>query len=75
MESNDRYLKISVKNYICYYIDVIVIFEDFYSDNILKDEKSHKHVLVYNIWWVLTLFILGSIKWMDLQEFMLELYI
>ena len=49
MESNGRFLKISVKNYICYYIDVIVIFEDFYSDNILKDEKSHKHVLVYNI--------------------------
>ena len=75
MESNGRFLKISVKNYICYYIDVIVIFEDFYSDNILKDKKSHKHVLVYNIWWVLTLFILGSIKRMDLQEFMLELYI
>ena len=26
-----------------------VIFEDFDPDNILKDKKSHKHVLVYNI--------------------------
>ena len=49
MESNDRFLKISIKNHICYYFDDIVIFEDFDPDNILKDEKSHKHVLLYNI--------------------------
>ena len=73
MESNDRFLKISIKNHICYYFDDIVIFEDFDPNNILKDEKSHKHVLLYYIWWVLSLFILGSIKRMDLLEFMLEL--
>ena len=33
---------------ICYYFDDSY-FEDFDPDNILKDEKSHKHVLVYNI--------------------------
>ena len=29
MESNDRFLKISIKNDMCYYFDDIVIFEDF----------------------------------------------
>ena len=49
MESNDRVLKISIKNLICCYFGDILIFEDFDPDNILKGEKSHKHVLVYNI--------------------------
>ena len=49
MESNERILKNTIKNHMCYYFDGIVIFEDFDPDNILKDEKSHKNVLLYII--------------------------
>ena len=47
MESNDRFLKNSIKNHTCYYFDDIIMFEDFDRD-ILKDEKSN-NILFYNI--------------------------
>ena len=47
MESNERFLKNSIKNRMCYYFDNIIILEDFDPDNILKDEKSN-NVLFYN---------------------------
>ena len=61
----------------CYYFDDIIKFEDFDLDNILIDEKSYEHILVYNISYK-TLFgtelcVLDLIKYMDLLEFMMEL--
>ena len=32
----------------CYYFDGVIKFEDFDFDNILKDEKSYKNILIYN---------------------------
>ena len=48
MESNE--LKEGhTKNFTCYYFDDIIDIEDFNFDNILIDEKSYKHILVYDI--------------------------
>ena len=33
----------------CYYFDDKIKLEDFDIDNILIDEKSHKHILIYDI--------------------------
>ena len=33
----------------CYYFNDIIEIEDFDFDNILKDKKSYKNILVYNI--------------------------
>ena len=48
MECNDRFLKNSIKNHTCYYFHDIIIFEDFASDSILKDEESN-NILFYKI--------------------------
>ena len=60
----------------CYYFDDIITFEDFDPDNILNDEKSHKY-FSYNLSYKTLMdakpMYLGSIKWMDLLEFMREL--
>ena len=33
----------------CYYFNDLNKLEDFYIDNILIDEKSHKIILIYDI--------------------------
>ena len=45
MENNEL-RKVSIKNHMCYYFDDIIKIEDFDSDNILIDQKSHKNVLI-----------------------------
>ena len=35
----------------CYYFDEIIKFEDFVFDSFLTDEKSHKNVLIYDIYY------------------------
>ena len=49
MESNDQLKEIDIKHPACYYFDDIIKIEDFDSKNILINEKSYKHFLVYNI--------------------------
>ena len=49
MKSNDQLKEIDIRNRTCYYFDDIIKIEDFDLNNIFKDEKSHKNILVYNI--------------------------
>ena len=49
MESNDKLKEISTKNRTCYYFDDKIKFENFGLHNILKEKKSYKNILVYNI--------------------------
>ena len=44
-----NFKKFVLKIRTCYYFDNIIKFEDFYFDNILIDEKSHKNILIYNM--------------------------
>ena len=46
---DDEFIKVLIKNRTCYYFDEIIKFEDFNSDNILIDEKSHESILIYSI--------------------------
>ena len=43
-ESNDKLKKINVKNRVCYYFDGIIEVENFDSDDIIFDEKSHENI-------------------------------
>ena len=40
--------KVRIKNRMCYYFDHIMKLEDFDTDNILIDEKSHENILHYD---------------------------
>ena len=61
----------------CYYFDDIIKLEDFDIDDILIDEKYQANILIYDfhikLLLVQNLFVLDSIKWMDLLEFIIEL--
>ena len=46
---NKEFRTVCVKNRTCYYFDDITKLEDFDSDNIFIDEKSHKKFLIYGI--------------------------
>ena len=46
---NKEFRKVCVKNHACYYFDGMTKLEDFDSDNVLLDEKSHKMFLIYDI--------------------------
>ena len=46
---NNEYIKVFIKNFMCYYFDDIIKLEDFDFSNILIDEKSHKNILIYDI--------------------------
>ena len=46
---NKEFRKVCVKNRACYYFDGMTKLEDFDSDNVLLDEKSHKMFLIYDI--------------------------
>ena len=41
--------KVCIKTCTSYYFDDIIKFEDFDFDNILINEKSYEHILIYNI--------------------------
>ena len=49
MESNDKLNGFDIKDRTGYCFDDTIKIKDFYLDNILKDEKSYKNILVYNI--------------------------
>ena len=44
---NNESSKVRIKSRTCDYFDDIIKFEDFNSDKILIDEKSHKNILIY----------------------------
>ena len=46
---NNEYIKVFIKNFMCYYFDDIIKLEDFDFSNILIDKKSHKNILIYDI--------------------------
>ena len=46
---NNEFKKGCIKNRKCYYFDDTIKLEDFNIDNILRDEKSHKIILIYDI--------------------------
>ena len=46
---NNEFKKVHIKNRTCYYFDDIIKLEDFDLDNILKDEKSHENILIYDM--------------------------
>ena len=49
MESIDELKKIDIKILTCYYFDDIMRVIDIDFNNILLDEKSYKHLSIYNI--------------------------
>ena len=57
----------------------MIIFEAFDLGNIVIDEKSYKHILVCNVSSKNLIdakpYVLCSVKYMDLLEFMMELKI
>ena len=57
------------KNCTCYCFNDIIKIVDFNLDNILIDQNSYDTKL----WLMLNPCVLGSIKYMDLLEFMMEL--
>ena len=65
-----------IKNRTFYYFDDIIKSEDFDLGNNLIDEKSYENILIsYKTLINSKLCVLYSIKYMDLLEFMRELYI
>ena len=65
-----------IKNRTFYYFDDIIKSEDFDLGNNLIDEKSYENILIsYKTLINSKLCVLDSIKYMDLLEFMRELYI
>ena len=65
-----------IKNCTFYYFDDIIKSEDFDLGNNLIDEKSYENILIsYKTLINSKLCVLDSIKYMDLLEFMRELYI
>ena len=46
---NNGLKKARIKNRTCYYFNDITKLEDFDLDNILRDRKSHKNILIYDI--------------------------
>ena len=79
MQSNDELKEINISNRTRYYFDDIIIFETFDLGNIVIDEKSYKHILVCNVSSKNLIdakpYVLYSVKYMDLFEFMTELQI
>ena len=46
---NNGLKKARINNRTCYYFNDIINLEDFDLDNILRDRKSHKNILIYDI--------------------------
>ena len=47
VESNSKFWINDIKNCTCYYIDDIIKFENFDTDNIAIDEKSCKNIMIF----------------------------
>ena len=45
MECN-KFKKVSIKIYKCFYLDDIIKFQDFGSDSFLLDEMSYENILI-----------------------------
>ena len=50
---NNEFKKVCIKNRTCYYFNDIIKLEDFEDFNILINEKSHKNILIYYIYYIL----------------------
>ena len=59
-----------IKCLTCYYFYDIIKIEDFHFTNILIDDQSYENVLVFNI---SNKVLIGSIKYKNLLEFMMNL--
>ena len=46
---NNEFTKVSIKNRTCYYFDDIIKNEEIDFDNISRDEKSDKDILIYDV--------------------------
>ena len=59
----------------CYYFNDIIMLEDFDLDNILIDKKSYENIFYFITFCklIISLYVLDSIKQMDLLEFVMEL--
>ena len=49
MESNEKLQEVNINNPTCYYFDGTIKIKNFDFNNILKDEKLYKNVLVYDV--------------------------
>ena len=49
---NNEFKTVHIKNCTCYYFEDIIKLEDLDLDNILIHEKSHKNILIYDIWFM-----------------------
>ena len=49
MESNNKLKEIDIKNRTCFYFDEIIKIEDFDFHNILRNKKSYKNILGYDV--------------------------
>ena len=49
MKSNAELKEIDIKNCMRYYFDGIIKIVDFYFDNFLLDDNSHRNILIYDI--------------------------
>ena len=49
MESNEEFLKIDIKNHMCYYFDDIIRDFDINFSDILLNEKLYENISVYDI--------------------------
>ena len=49
---NNEFKTVHIKNCTCCYFEDIIKLEDLDLDNILIHEKSHKNILIYDIWFM-----------------------
>ena len=49
MESNNKLREIDIKNCTCFYFDEIIKIEDLDFNNILRNKKSRKNILGYDV--------------------------
>ena len=72
---NNEFEKVRIKNRTSYYFDGPMKLEDFDIYNILIDGKSREKIFIYDISQkaLIDLYVLDSIKQMNLFEFMMEL--
>ena len=80
MESKNRLKESHIKNHMCCYFDDISKIEDFDINKILINKKLIINLFQFTalhtkLQLILNLYILDSIKYMDLLQFMMGLYI
>ena len=47
MTKNDELIEVDIRNCKCYFFDDMISINDFNSENIKKDNKSFKDILIY----------------------------